>query len=93
MLRSRALAQDWWEEQGQKGVWGEGFNANAYRLQVCNRFPQEWRDRPETHVTVNNEVTVDTGKQPEEWSQAEIEAELKRREELPQPVRVKVIPK
>jgi len=93
MLRARQLSQNWWEEQGQKGVWGEGFNANAYRLQVCNRFPEEWRDRPETSVTVKNEVLVANGKSPEEWSQSEIEAELRRREELPQPVRVKFLSK
>jgi hypothetical protein len=83
MLRSKQLSQMWWEEQGQLGVWTDGFNANAYRLQVCNRFPNDWRDRPETSVTVNNELSV-SNSAPEEWSQAQIEAELKRREEIPQ---------
>lgn len=45
MLRARELALAWWESQGQLGVWGQGFNANAYRLQVTNRFPAEWKDK------------------------------------------------
>jgi hypothetical protein len=45
MIRARELAQAWWEDQGQKGIWQKRFNANAYRLQVTNRFPQEWRDK------------------------------------------------
>lgn len=45
MTRARELALAWWEEQGQKGIWAKEFNANAYRLQVLNRFPAEWRDK------------------------------------------------
>ena len=45
MLRARELAQAWWEDEGQKGIWDRQFNANAYRLQVTNRFPNEWRDK------------------------------------------------
>ena len=45
MRRARELALAWWEDEGQKGVWERGFNANAYRLQVTNRFPDEWRDK------------------------------------------------
>ena len=46
---SRDLAQAWWEDAGQEGIWteqgGRQFNANAYRLQVLNRFPDDWRDK------------------------------------------------
>lgn len=45
MLRARELSLAWWEAQGQLGVWGDGFNANAYRLQVTNRFPDDWKDK------------------------------------------------
>ena len=50
-----------------------------------NRQPGKFRDKPAVEVTVNNEVAVDTGKPPEEWNQAELEAELRRREALPLP--------
>lgn len=48
IAQARELSLAWWEEQGQAGVWGgKQFNANAYRLQVMNRFPDDWRDRQE----------------------------------------------
>jgi hypothetical protein len=45
--RALELSQAWWEHQGQRGIWSRDFNANAYRLQVMNRFPAEWRERSE----------------------------------------------
>ncbi len=46
MERARELALNWWETEGQKGIWaGKEFNAQAYRLQVMNRFPADWRDQ------------------------------------------------
>ncbi len=45
--RARELALAWWEEQGRLGIWSRDFNANAYRLQVMNRFPADWRDKQE----------------------------------------------
>tara|TARA_R110000868_G_scaffold24355_2_gene96313 strand:+ start:197 stop:781 length:585 start_codon:yes stop_codon:yes gene_type:complete len=44
-----------------------------------NRRPDQFRNNPEVAVTVNNDVKVDLQKPPEEWGQAEIEAELARR--------------
>ena len=44
-----------------------------------NRRPHQFRANPEVAVTVNNEVSVDTGRPPEEWGRAEIIAELRRR--------------
>jgi transposase len=44
LTRSRDLAQAWWENEGQKGIWSRDFNAQAYRLQMLNRFPESWRD-------------------------------------------------
>ena len=50
--RAKDLAQMWWEEQGQRGIWaGSDFNANAYRLQVTNRFPDQWRDKQQLEHT------------------------------------------
>ena len=50
-----------------------------------NRKPQLFRQNPEVAVTVNNETSVDLSKPPEEWGQAEIEAELRRRGAMPVP--------
>jgi len=56
--RARELALSWWEDQGQKGVWaGSQFNANAYRLQVLNRFPDDWREKVEQVHSGAIEVT------------------------------------
>lgn len=89
MIRARELSQAWWEKAGQKGIkTTKNFNANAYRLQVINRFPQDWRDRPgEVSVTVNNETLISSGKSLDEMSREEIRAELARREALPLPSR------
>ncbi len=46
MAQARELSLGWWEHQGLKGIWaGKEFNAQAYRLQVMNRFPADWRDQ------------------------------------------------
>lgn len=44
MLRARDYSLAWWESQGNSGIWGgKEFNANAYRLQMCNRFKEDWK--------------------------------------------------
>ena len=48
MTRARELSQGWWEKQGRLGIRDRNFNANAYSLQVRNRFPADWRDK-QTH--------------------------------------------
>ena len=89
IIRARELSQAWWEEQGQKGIkTTKNFNANAYRLQIINRFPKDWQDRPgEVAVTVNNDTLISTGKALDELTKEEIRAELLRREALPLPSR------
>lgn len=51
MSRAYDAALAWWEEQGRKGIWehhkGKRLNANAYRLQMLNRFKADWRDKSE----------------------------------------------
>lgn len=47
MHEAMSFSQVWWEDLGQSGVTAERFNANAYSLQVRNRFPKDWRDRQE----------------------------------------------
>jgi hypothetical protein len=45
MTRARELSLAWWDSQGRNNICNRDFNANAYRLQVCNRFPDDWRDQ------------------------------------------------
>lgn len=47
ITRAREFSLAWWERQGHKGIWSRDFNANAYRLQMLNRFPDDWRERVE----------------------------------------------
>jgi len=47
ITHARELSEGWWASQGRAGIWSREFNANAYRLQVMNRFPSEWRDKRE----------------------------------------------
>ena len=49
MTRAREFSLARWERQGHKGIWSRDFNANAYRLQMLNRFPDDWRERTEVH--------------------------------------------
>ena len=50
MTHAREFSLAWWELQGHKGIWSRDFNANAYRLQMLNRFPDDWRDRQEVEL-------------------------------------------
>ena len=48
ITRARAESLAWWEKQGRLGIFmGKAFNANAYALQVFNRFPDDWKRNPE----------------------------------------------
>ena len=62
LTRAREAALAWWEKQGLAGVWSRDFNAAAYKLQVTNRFPDDWRDKQDHEVTGRDggpmEVTI-----------------------------------
>ncbi len=48
------LSQAWWEEQGQKGMWGgKKFNATAFIFQMKNRFREDYQDRVDTKHTLD----------------------------------------
>jgi len=58
MQRARELSLAWWESQGMSGIWGgKEFNAQAYRLQICNRFPADYR--PEASIIVKDKGAED----------------------------------
>ena len=42
MTHAREASLAWWEKQGLTGIWSRDFNANAYRLQMMKRFPEDW---------------------------------------------------
>ena len=57
MTRARDAALAWWEKQGRKGIWGgKAFNAQAYRLQVINRFPKDYRDKQEHRHSIEEDI-------------------------------------
>ena len=48
VMRAREESLAWWEKMGRTGItMGKQFNANAYALQVFNRFPDDWRRNPD----------------------------------------------
>ena len=56
--RARDLALAWGNKQGRLGIWAKGFNAAAYRLQVMNRFPRDWRDKQEVEHSGTPTIVV-----------------------------------
>ena len=57
ITRAREESLAWWEKQGRLGIFmGKTFNANAYALQVFNRFPDDWKRNPE--IETDGTLTV-----------------------------------
>jgi hypothetical protein len=44
MEQAQTLAQCWWEEAGQKGMFMQGFNASIWSRSMAARFPKDWRE-------------------------------------------------
>ncbi len=76
MSRSRELALNWWEEQGRKGINSKRFNANAYSLQVRNRFPESWKDKTLLEHSGSIEISI------ESMSAEDLRADMIRRGEM-----------
>lgn len=51
MTRAQALSQQWWEDAGQNGMVGPGFNASIWSRSMAARFPDDWREKSETALT------------------------------------------
>jgi len=47
LARALTLSQDWWEEQGQRGVNDRNFNATLYNKIVASRFREDYSERHE----------------------------------------------
>ena len=54
LTRARQESQAWYEVQGRKGLWEEGFNASTWAKQVSCRFPDDYRDTSNVNQTVND---------------------------------------
>ena len=56
VTRAKNLSLAWWEDAGQRGMFlgGGGFNANAYSLQIRNRFPTDYSDRKDLRLGGEN---------------------------------------
>lgn len=51
------LSQAWWEDRGQEGITSREFNANAYRLQMMNRFG--WQEKQASDNTHRGDAFAD----------------------------------
>jgi hypothetical protein len=45
--RARAHSQKWWEDAGQRGMLGPGFNGSVWSRSMAARFPDDWREKQE----------------------------------------------
>jgi Helix-turn-helix domain of resolvase len=53
------LSQSWWEEQGIKGIWGgKEFNATTWIYTMKNRFPRDWRDKPDAEQLTDRLIQI-----------------------------------
>ena len=59
---SRALvyAQNWWEEEGQKGMKSREFNAAVYNKIVASRFREDYAERKEVTGANGGAIKVET---------------------------------
>jgi hypothetical protein len=58
MRRAHDLELAWWEGQGRRGIWaGKEFNANAYGLQMRNRFAAEY-SRPDVAIDLHQDIRL-----------------------------------
>lgn len=84
LAKAKAARTFYWEKRLEIA----GPDARAVIFALRNSCADEWKNNPDENgvsVTVQNDVSVDLSKPPEEWGQAELEAELKRRGAIPSP--------
>jgi transposase len=49
--RARDLSLSWWEEQGQSGLFAEGFNSNLWYKNMINRHRADWYESNKQELT------------------------------------------
>lgn len=52
--RARDLAQAWFEDKGQEGLFIPGFNASLWSKQVSSRYPDDYTERQQREITGKN---------------------------------------
>jgi hypothetical protein len=57
LSRAKALEQMWWEDAGQDGMTADKFNNGVWSRSMAARFPDEWRETSNSHVTGTMQVT------------------------------------
>lgn len=50
--RAKELAQAWWEDVGQQGLFADKFQASLWSKQVSCRFPNDYREKSDINVAV-----------------------------------------
>ena len=51
ITRAKQYAQQWWEDAGQNGMTGPGFNASVWSRSMAARFPEDWRENKGVELT------------------------------------------
>ena len=61
-MRARHLAQAWWEDQGQSGLFIPGFNGSVWAKNMGARFKDEWGESSKIDHTSSDGTMSPRGK-------------------------------
>lgn len=51
IARARDLAQTWWEDQAQRGIWSKEFNSATWSRSMAARFPDDYRENSKLDIS------------------------------------------
>jgi len=51
ITQAKQYSQQWWEDAGQNGMTGPGFNASVWSRSMAARFPDDWRENKGVELT------------------------------------------
>lgn len=75
MRLSRTLAQQWWEDLGQRGAEGADVNARIWERSMAARFPDDWREVKATEISGKDGGAIEIKtKRPEDLTDEELAA-------------------
>jgi transcriptional regulator with XRE-family HTH domain len=60
LTHAREASQAWWEEQNRLGLWNRDFNAQAFKVAVQARFPNDYRDKSAVEITGKDGGAIET---------------------------------
>jgi len=58
MTRAKQASQVWWEDEGQKGMTAQGFNASVWSRSMAARFPDDWREVKGSEISGPNGAPI-----------------------------------